>query len=59
MESEKKEAILIKGVDIEKAISLNILGEDVPILKDNEIVVSKKVAEKSGYKHGDILKIII
>ena len=57
MESEKKEAILIKGVDIEKAISLNILGEDVPILKDNEIVVSKKVAEKSGYKHGDILKL--
>ena len=57
MESEKNEVILIKGIDIQKAINLNILGQDVPILKDNEIVVSKKVAEKSGYKQGDILKL--
>lgn len=57
MQSEKNESTLIKGIEIEKAINLNILGEDVPILEDNEVVVSKKVAEKSGYKQGDILKL--
>lgn len=57
MESEKKETTLIMGINIENAIKLNLLGEDVPILNDNEVVISKKVAEKSGYKQDDIIKL--
>ena len=47
----------IFGIDVENAKQLELIGKDVPVLNDNEVVMSKKTAQDFDYKVGSILKI--
>lgn len=49
---EDKQAQII-GIDIEDAQEMKMLGNDVPKLEKNEVVISSKQAEKHSYKEGD------
>lgn len=47
----------ILGIDIENAKILDLIGKDVPVLNDNEVVMTKKTAQDFNYKVGNILKV--
>lgn len=47
----------ILGIDIENAKILDLIGKDVPVLNDNEVVMTKKMAQEFDYKVGSILKV--
>ena len=53
--SLEKEQAGIWGINIEDAKKIKMLGEDVPNLEENQIVISKKQAEKYSYKEGEKL----
>lgn len=59
IELEKKNgnAIGIYGFNIEDAKKMKIIGDDLPLLQQNEVAVSKKVADKSGYDEGDYIDV--
>ena len=57
MEKKNGDAIAIYGFNIEDAKKIGIIGDDVPLLKENEVAVSKKIADKSGYEVGDKIKV--
>ena len=48
-------SISITGFDINKAKSLKLLGNDVPTLKLNEIIINKKTADEKNYHKSDII----
>ena len=50
-----KEAI-VYGVNVEKAKEMKMLGNDVPNLNKNEVVISEKQAQQYEYKEGDLLE---
>ena len=49
-----KQAI-IYGANIENTKKMNMLGEDVPHLNNNEVVINQKQADEYGYKEGDTI----
>ncbi|MBQ3061571.1 MAG: FtsX-like permease family protein [Lachnospiraceae bacterium] len=55
---ENKPALYL-GLDIEKGKNLNLFGEDVPNLKENEVAMSKLQAEEYGYKEGDEIEFTV
>lgn len=55
--NEKDKITTILGMDIKKAKEFRLLGNDVPELKDNEVVINQYSADLKGYKKGDKIKI--
>ena len=49
----------ILGVNIQDAKEMKMLGEDVPELEKNEVVISLKQAEKYSYEEGDKITALI
>lgn len=47
--------VLIYGVDVEKTKEMDMLGDDVPVLNENEVIINEKQAKDNGYKEGDTL----
>lgn len=58
MVTSSNKVVAVYGVDIKTAKEMQLLGEDVPILNDNEVVITNKMSEEFGHKEGDILKVI-
>lgn len=56
--NDKDKAINIYGLDIDTAVDFKLLGEDAETLQNNEILVSKKIAEDKNYHVGDIINFI-
>ena len=50
---------MIIGTDINKAKDFKLLGEDIPELKENEVVINEYSAKEKGYKENDIVKLNI
>ena len=48
---------MIIGIDIDKAKDFKLLGEDIPELKENEVVINDYSAKEKGYKENDKIKI--
>ncbi len=55
--NEKDKVTTILGMDIKKAKKFRLLGNDVPELKDNEVVINQYSADLKGYKKNDKIKI--
>lgn len=45
----------IIGIDINKAKDFKLLGEDVPELNENEVIINEYTAKEKGYKKDDII----
>ena len=45
----------IIGIDINKAKDFKLLGEDVPELNENEVIINEYTAKEKGYKKNDII----
>ncbi len=48
---------VVMGINISKAKDFKLLGEDVPELNQNEVVINDYSAKEKGYKKGDIIKL--
>lgn len=48
---------VVMGINISKAKDFKLLGEDVPELNQNEVVINDYSAKEKGYKKGDIVKL--
>ena len=48
---------VVMGININKAKDFKLLGEDVPELKQNEVVINDYSAKEKGYKKNDIIKL--
>lgn len=55
--NEKDKPTTILGMDIDKAKDFKLLGNDVPSLNDNEVVINSYSAQQKKYKKGDTIKI--
>jgi len=48
---------VVMGININKAKDFKLLGEDVPELKQNEVIINDYSAKEKGYKKDDIVKL--
>lgn len=55
---DDKQAIIF-GLDIDKSKNMKMLGNDIPNLNKNEVVINQKQANEHGYKVGDLIKFTI
>lgn len=55
---DDKQAIVF-GLDIDKSKDMKMLGDDIPNLNKNEVVINQKHADEHGYKVGDLIKFTI
>ncbi|MBR3152446.1 MAG: FtsX-like permease family protein [Clostridia bacterium] len=57
MEKKNGDAIAIYGFNIEDAKEIKLIGDDIPALEENEVAVSKRIADKSDYNVGDKISV--